>query len=62
MQHGDTSLHVAAHVGHPQVVQGLIDAGADKEARDKVCACTVAGSAAWHAAPAPSLSLICMNL
>ena len=35
-QDGRTPLHVAGHVGHLAVARTLLEAGADKEAKDKV--------------------------
>ena len=37
LQNGNTPLLLAAEAGHTEVVQALIDAGADTEARTKVC-------------------------
>ena len=36
LQNGDTPLHQAASVGHAEVVRMLLDAKADKEAKDTV--------------------------
>ena len=54
---GGTALHEAAKIGHAQLVNLLLDSGADIEATNKVGGrmTRVATPAPPHAAPAPSL-------
>ena len=58
-QNGETPLHKAALYGRLECARLLLDRGADKEAKDKVCAPTHVTAAARCVPPAPSAAQRC---
>eukprot|EP00961_Rhodomonas_salina_P098363 1323735-Rhodomonas_salina.1 len=48
-QNGDTALHLAARGGHDGSVKELLEAGADKEAKDRVSVDMSDAEQAWRA-------------
>jgi ankyrin repeat protein len=55
---GETPLHRAAAFGDAEVIQTLLDAGADRTARD-ANGDTPLSWASWHLRPRPILQMLC---